>query len=110
MPVLVGLSRERLLASVLDVPAHVLVLAFVVGDVLDVWRGVVAPTLTDVTGVGFAGPFLATIPGTDTYTDDLDRGSSGASNDGDVLVVRRAYPASMRARTTDVIRGRRPPR
>jgi hypothetical protein len=71
LPVLVGLSRERLLASVLDVPAHVLVLAFVVGDVLDVWQRVVAPALTDVTGVGFAGPFLATIPGTDIYTDDL---------------------------------------
>ena len=71
VPVLVGLSRERLLASVLDVPAHVLLLAFVVGDVLDVWRRVVEPAVTGVAGVGFAGPFLATIPGTDTYTDDL---------------------------------------
>ncbi len=72
VPVLVGLSRERLLASVLpEVPAHVLVLAFVLGDVLDVWHRVVEPALTGVAGIGFAGPFLATVPGTDTYTDDL---------------------------------------
>ncbi len=71
LPVVIGLSRERLLASVLEVPAHVLLLAFVDGDVLDVWERSVAPALAGRTDIGFASPFLATVPGSDTYTDDL---------------------------------------
>ena len=71
VPVIVGLSRARVLASVLDVPDHVLVLAFVASDVADVWQRVVAPELAGRTGVGFAGPFLATVPGTDSYVDVL---------------------------------------
>jgi hypothetical protein len=71
VPVVVGLSRERPLVTVHEVPAHVLLLAFVAGDVLDVWQRVVAPALVARTDIGFAGPFLATVPGTDTYTDDL---------------------------------------
>jgi hypothetical protein len=72
LPVIVGLRRERVLVSVLGAPAsHTLVLAFVDGPVIDVWHRRVEPALASLTGVGFAGPFLATVPGTDTYTDQL---------------------------------------
>ena len=72
LPVVVTLRREQVLVSVLDdVAPHVLMLAFVDGDVLDVWRRRVEPALSSLAGVGFAGPFLATVPGTDTYVDDL---------------------------------------
>jgi hypothetical protein len=36
-----------------------------------VWERAVAPALEGRTDIGFAGPFLATVPGTDTYTADL---------------------------------------
>jgi hypothetical protein len=49
---------------------HALVLAFVDGDVLRVWRDRVEPAFSRV-HVRFASPFLRTIPGTDTYVDDL---------------------------------------
>jgi len=71
VPVVIGFSRARLLVSVREVPEHVLLLAFVDGDVIDVWERSVAPGLAGRADVGFAGPFLATVPGTDTYTDDL---------------------------------------
>jgi hypothetical protein len=56
----VGLEAERTILSSVQPPRHSLVLAF--GADLD------EPMPT---GVGFASPFLATIPGTDTYADDL---------------------------------------
>jgi hypothetical protein len=72
IPLVVALRRERLLVSVLGEPApHLLLLAFVDGDVLKVWRRRVAPKLVGRTDIGFASPFLATIPGTDAYTDKL---------------------------------------
>jgi hypothetical protein len=71
LPLVVALRRERLLASTLgEPPPHFLVLAFVDGDVIDVWD-LVAPAIASRTRVGFAGPFLATVPGTDTYDDVL---------------------------------------
>jgi hypothetical protein len=50
-----------------------LLLAFVDGDVLDVWRDDIAPALAslDSHDVLFASPFLRTVPGTDTYVDEL---------------------------------------
>jgi hypothetical protein len=72
LPVIVALRRERLLVSALGDPAaHLLLLAFVGGDTIDVWCRLVAPVLRRRDDVGFAGPFLATVPGTDTYVDDL---------------------------------------
>ena len=72
LPVIAALRRERVLVSTLGEPAsRVLLLAFVDGDVLDVWSRLAAPALAARADVGFAGPFLATIPGTDTYTDEL---------------------------------------
>ncbi len=59
-PVVVELTLERTIVSSVQPPSHHLVLAF--GADLD------APMPE---GVGFASPFLATIPGTDTYTDEL---------------------------------------
>jgi hypothetical protein len=72
LPIVVGLHRRRLLVSALDdPPAHRLVLAFVAGDPQDVWARVVAPAVAARADIGFAGPFLATVPGTDRYVDDL---------------------------------------
>jgi len=80
VPVAVVLSPQRLVVSVLDGAAegfddHRLVVAFLADDVLATWSSTVAPALTALadagTGVGFAGPFLRTVPGTDTYVDDL---------------------------------------
>jgi hypothetical protein len=75
VPVTAAFTEERLIMSVLDdavsdPASHVLVVGFVDGDVLEVWRDVVEPALKNV-DVGFASPFLRTIPGTDIYTDEL---------------------------------------
>jgi hypothetical protein len=59
-PVVVGLTLERTIMSSARPPQHDLALAF--GADLN------APMPA---GVGYASPFLATIPGTDTYTDQL---------------------------------------
>jgi hypothetical protein len=73
LPVVVALRRRRLLASTLGEPApHLLLLAFVSGDVFRVWKRVSPDALDRLPGeIGFAGPFLSTVPGTDTYVDDL---------------------------------------
>ena len=72
VPTIVGLRRSRLLVSTLDAVAdHTLLLAFVAGDPQEVWTRAVAPAVHALANLGFAGPFLATIPGTDAYVDDL---------------------------------------
>jgi hypothetical protein len=72
LPLVVGLQRRRLLVSALGEPAaHRLVLGFVAADPQDVWVRVVAPAVAGRADIGFAGPFLATVPGTDRYVDDL---------------------------------------
>jgi hypothetical protein len=72
VPTIVGLRRARLLVSVLDeVAEHSLLLAFVTGDPQEVWTRTIAPAVNARTDVGFAGPFLTTVPGTDAYVDDL---------------------------------------
>ena len=38
---------------------------------LDAWRSRVEPALAQFPSVGFASPFLRTIPGTDAYVDDI---------------------------------------
>ena len=72
LPVVVALRRERMLASVLEPwpEPHVLLLGFVEGDAIDVWERV-EPLLETCPGVDFAGPFFATVPGTDLFTDEL---------------------------------------
>jgi hypothetical protein len=73
VPLVVALRRQRMLVSTLGEPApHWLLLAFVDGDVVDTWHRLLVPVLARRGGdIGFAGPFLATVPGTDTYTDRL---------------------------------------
>jgi len=60
--------RERVILATADPPEHDLVLGFTPTDPLAAWRSAVTPLLDRV---GFASPFLRTLPGTDTYTDDL---------------------------------------
>jgi hypothetical protein len=77
VPVVASFTPERLIMSVLDDPldgpdSHTLLLAFVDGDVPRTWKARVEPVLATVgTDVLFASPFLRTIPGTDTYVDQL---------------------------------------
>ena len=66
--VAVGLRLERTIVSQAEPPPHELVLGLCSADPLaDVRRLLAEPSA----GVGFASPFLATVPGTDTYADDL---------------------------------------
>ena len=71
LPVVVGLTPERVILSQADPPPHALVLGFTPGDPLEAWRSRVEPALARLPAVGFASPFLRTIPGTDAYVDDL---------------------------------------
>jgi hypothetical protein len=51
---------------------HTLLVAFVDGDVLGTWKAHLAPAIERVDAdVLFASPFLRTVPGTDTYVDQL---------------------------------------
>jgi hypothetical protein len=61
----VTLALERTIVSSANPPAHELVIAFCNDDPMRAF--VSAPT----EGLAYASPFLATIPGTDTYTEDL---------------------------------------
>jgi hypothetical protein len=63
----VGLQLERTIVSQADPPPHELAVGFCAGDPLAAFRAL-SPRVDEA---GFASPFLATIPGTDTYTDDL---------------------------------------
>jgi hypothetical protein len=71
LPVIVGLTPEHILLSQAEPPAHALVLAFTPEDPLVAWHARIEPALPRMPGVGFASPFLRTIPGTDAYVDDL---------------------------------------
>jgi hypothetical protein len=67
LPAAVGLRLERTIVSQAAPPAHELVLGLCAGDPLAAFK-----TLSPrVAGCGFASPFLAAIPGTDEYADDL---------------------------------------
>jgi hypothetical protein len=46
-------------------------LYFLNGDPLEAWDADFEKAVGDIPGLTFASPFLATIPGTDTYTDQL---------------------------------------
>ncbi len=60
------LAPSRVVLSEVDAGEHLLILAFTTGDPIAASERVDLPP-----GTGFASPFLATVPGTDTYTDDL---------------------------------------
>lgn len=76
LDVSVGLTQERFVLSSLEQPAddperHVLLLAFTDADPIALWRDEVRDRAVELGAVGFGGPFLATVPGTDAYVDDL---------------------------------------
>jgi len=71
LPVVVGLTPERVILSQAEPPPHALVLGFTAGDPLDAWHARIEPALARMPAVGFASPFLRTIPGTDSYVDEL---------------------------------------
>ncbi|MDZ4826103.1 MAG: hypothetical protein SGJ13_06505 [Actinomycetota bacterium] len=62
----VVLAPLRVVLSEADPGEHMLILAFTTGDPIAASKRLDLPP-----GAGFASPFLATVPGTDTYTDDL---------------------------------------
>jgi hypothetical protein len=67
MPAAVGLRLQRTIISQADPPSHELVLGLTTEDPLVAFEKL-APELV---ACGFASPFLAAIPGTDTYADEL---------------------------------------
>ena len=71
LPVATVFTPERVILSDVEPPAIDLVLGFTADDPVDAWRARVEPALASIANVGFASPFLRTIPGTDTYVDDL---------------------------------------
>ena len=71
LPVAAVFTPERVILSQAEPPNHDLVLGFTRGAPIAAWEARVAPALAALDGVGFASPFLRTIPGTDAYTDEL---------------------------------------
>jgi hypothetical protein len=71
VPVAAVFAPERVIMAELEVPAHDLVLGFTVPDPLAAWDARVVPVLATLPDLGFASPFLRTIPGTDSYVDQI---------------------------------------
>jgi hypothetical protein len=72
IPTAAVFSPERVvIAEEQEPPPYDLVLGFTVGDPVAAWHARVAPELPAMPGVGFASPFIRTIPGTDAYVGDL---------------------------------------
>jgi hypothetical protein len=76
LAVSVGLTQLRFVLSALAAPAddagsHVLLLAFTDADPVALWADEVRERALELGAVRFGGPFLATVPGTDTYVDEL---------------------------------------
>jgi hypothetical protein len=71
LPVAAVFTPERVILAETEPPSHDLVLGFATGDPIEAWHARVAPVLETLPTVGFASPFIRTIPGTDAYTDEL---------------------------------------
>jgi hypothetical protein len=67
LAVSVELRLERTIVSQAEPPPHDLVLGFCAGDPI----GEFAAVAPGVARCGFASPFLAVVPGTDTYAGEL---------------------------------------
>jgi hypothetical protein len=65
VPLVVGFTPGRTIMSSADPGEHELAIAFTEIDPCVVWADLELPAAS------FASPFLATIPGTDTYTDEV---------------------------------------
>jgi len=71
IPTAAVFSTERVVMAEGEPPPYDLVLGFTVGDPIDAWHARVATALASMPGVGFASPFIRTIPGTDAYVEEL---------------------------------------
>ena len=69
VPLLVGLAPERTILAEVDPGDHAVVVGFCVDDPRVAWATRLASTLDIATSGG--GPFVRTVPGTDTYVDEL---------------------------------------
>jgi hypothetical protein len=68
VPTVVAFTLDHPLLTTVEAPDYELVLGFTPGDPLTAWTSRVTPLLDRV---GFASPFVRTIPGTDAYADEL---------------------------------------
>jgi hypothetical protein len=71
LDLVLAFASKRTIMSQAEPTDHVLVLGFCRASPLVVWRNRIAPALDAMPGLGFASPFLRTIPGTDTHVDAL---------------------------------------
>ena len=71
VPTVATFTIDRVVIAETSPPPHDLVLGFTPGDPLAAWQAGVEPVLATWPGVGFASPFVRTIPGTDAYIDEL---------------------------------------
>jgi hypothetical protein len=71
LDLVLAFASKRTIMSGAQPTDHVLVLGFCRASPLDVWRARIAPALDAMPGLGFASPFLRTVPGTDTYVEAL---------------------------------------
>jgi hypothetical protein len=70
IPLVLTFASERTIMTTTDPGEHRLTLAFCRDDPLGAWARV-AERVEAQPGIGFASPFLATVPGTDTHVDEL---------------------------------------
>jgi hypothetical protein len=71
MHLVLAFTSARTIMTTSEPIDHVIAFGFCRVDPLRVWRERVAPSLHTIPGLGFASPFLRTIPGTDVYTDQV---------------------------------------
>jgi hypothetical protein len=71
IPTAAVFSTERVLMAEGEAPPHDLVLGFTEGDPIAAWHARVAPVLASLAHIGFASPFIRTIPGTDAYVGEI---------------------------------------
>jgi hypothetical protein len=71
LPVAARFTVERVIMAEVELPPFDLVLGFTAGSPIDAWHARVDPALASLPTVGFASPFIRTIPGTDAYIEDL---------------------------------------
>jgi hypothetical protein len=71
IPTAAVFTTERVIMAEGEAPAHDLVLGFTVADPIAAWHARVEPVLASLPHIGFASPFIRTIPGTDAYVGEI---------------------------------------